>query len=189
MKNTWLIWILIVGIFVGVLFIFNFQGNKSAVPLSEIFKDEKSQPANVEYEFVSKNEEDAKNAAAQKMNATAAATTAVTPPAAAKSQPAPASATAKTATTAPVKTQIASDAKKNPFTIQISSFQDKNKADKILGELTKKGYSPYIVSMNLSDKTFYRVYVGKYDSKAQAEESLAKIKQDYKDSFIIVLKK
>ena len=55
MKNSWLVWIFLVGVVVTVFIAFNYQGSKKAVPLSEIFPEDET-PMDVEYEFVGKEE-------------------------------------------------------------------------------------------------------------------------------------
>ena len=197
MKNSWIMWVLIVGVFIGVLVILNYQGTKSTMPLSEVFKEDKSRPNDIEYEFITNNAQtnqvtqpataSATNAAPSKISPSVSSTIPLARiPSTASVTPKTASATEALAVIPQVTSQ---DMKKVPFTIHVSSFQDKTKADKITGELTKKGYNPSIVSMNLGDKgTWYRIYVGKYDTKAQAEEVLVKIKEEYKSSFIIAPK-
>ena len=191
MKNTWLVWVVIVGIFIGVLFMLNYQGGKHTVPLSEIFKDEKAASTDVEYEFVSNTEE------AKTQEAKTQEPAQMLAPVETKTTPAKVT---TAATTTAAKTQVAmiepanssapeithAEMKKVPFTIQISSFKDKAKAEKIVVDLANKGYNPYIVSMSLGEKgIWYRVYVGKFDTKMDAETTLAKVKPEYKDSFII----
>ena len=53
MKNSWLTWILILGIIAVVLISFNHQSGQEAISLSEIFPEDQSQD-NVEYEIVDK---------------------------------------------------------------------------------------------------------------------------------------
>ena len=186
MKNSWMMWVLIVGIFIGVLVILNYQGAKSTMPLSEVFKDDKSRPNDIEYEFITNNAQNNQTAP----STTASDTTKTKPATTASLAPAASSTSAPSglalAPVAAPTSATSKDMKKVPFTIQVSSFRDRTKADKIIDTLTQKGYNPYVVSMDLGDKgTWYRIYVGKYDTKAQAEEVLVKIKEEYKSSFII----
>lgn len=51
MKNGWLFWVFIVGVVVTVFISFNYEGSKTAVPLSEIFPEDQ-ELAQVEYEFI-----------------------------------------------------------------------------------------------------------------------------------------
>ena len=52
MKNSWLVWILIVGVVVTVFFAFNQQND---VPFNDIFPEDESGPVDIEYEFISKD--------------------------------------------------------------------------------------------------------------------------------------
>ena len=75
---------------------------------------------------------------------------------------------------------------KKMFAIQIQSFQDQTKAHKSLMELTKAGYTPYIVRRDLKEKgIWYRVFIGDFQSKQEANTKLAELKQKYKDSFVV----
>ena len=184
MKNTWLIWVLIVGVVVAVLIVFNHRSAKDNVPLSELFPEEKA-AQNVEYEFVPNGQASvpAAPASAPQKQAVLAPTQPAVTPAPATSN---AAATTQSASVETTGTQM----KKVPFTIQVGSFKDKPKAEKIVTDLNKKQFSGYMVANNLGEKgTWYRVYIGKFDTKAQAEETLAKVKTDYKESFIIAPRK
>lgn len=75
---------------------------------------------------------------------------------------------------------------KKPLTIQVHSFQDQAKAQKALEDLRKQGFSGYIIKRDLKEKgIWYRVCVGEFETKQQAEEALTKLKEKYKDSFVI----
>jgi cell division septation protein DedD len=178
MKNSWLIWLFIVGVVITVLVAFNYQGSKSTIPLSEIFPEEKTLPTDVEFEFVD---------TAMEQQPSAAATT----PQAQPQQSTPAqqvAATQQPAATTATQTTTAKevDPKQVPFTIQIASFKTKDAAQTSLSKILEKGYDGFIVSKNLGDKgIWHRVYLGIFQTKPQAEETLTKVKQDYPGSFII----
>lgn len=71
------------------------------------------------------------------------------------------------------------------FTIQVASFQDKARAEIVASSLKQKGYQPAISSKELADKgTWYRVFVGDFDTKEEAKSLLDKLKENHKDSFI-----
>ena len=73
-----------------------------------------------------------------------------------------------------------------PLTIQVHSFQDQAKAQKALDDLRKQGFSAEIIKRDLKEKgIWYRVCVGEFETKKQAEAQLAKLKEKYKDSFVI----
>jgi cell division protein FtsN len=72
-----------------------------------------------------------------------------------------------------------------PFTIQVASFQDRTKAEIVVKELGKAGFSPIVSATDLGEKgVWYRVCVGDFDSEDEADEFLKTLKKDYKDSFI-----
>ncbi|HLF17654.1 MAG TPA: SPOR domain-containing protein [Candidatus Omnitrophota bacterium] len=178
MKNSWLIWLFIVAVVITVLVAFNYQGNKAAIPLSEIFPEEKTMPTDVEYEFV--------DSVTQRQPA------ATTTTQQAQAQQ-PAQAIQQAAATAPAQTTPTAakevDLKQVPFTIQIASFKTKDAAQTNLNKILEKGYDGFIVSKNLGEKgTWHRIYVGIFQTKPQAEEILTKVKQDYPSSFIITPK-
>ena len=52
MHKTWFTWALVTTTVVAVFVAFNYHGGKDAVPLSEIFPDEETFFAGIEYEFV-----------------------------------------------------------------------------------------------------------------------------------------
>ena len=77
-------------------------------------------------------------------------------------------------------------ASKQVFSIQIGSFQDKSKAKSLKEKLDKNGYKAEVVSRDLGGKgLWYRVWVGKFTTKAQAGKTLDLIAKDYSKSFII----
>jgi len=71
------------------------------------------------------------------------------------------------------------------FTIQVASFQDKARAEIVASSLKQKGYQPAISPKGLPEKgTWYRVFVGDFDTEEEAKTLLDKLKEDHKDSFI-----
>jgi len=71
------------------------------------------------------------------------------------------------------------------FTIQVASFQDKARAEIVANGLQQKGHQPVISSKELLGKgTWYRVFVGDFDTEEEAKSLLDKLKEDHKDSFI-----
>jgi cell division septation protein DedD len=185
MKNSMLIWIFIVGIVVAVLFAFNYQGNRNAIPLSEIFPEEKTLPTEVEYEFVDQETPATQTPAAQ--TAPEKAPAAASQPASIVSQVVD---TAKVSVPASVQETLAqTDPAKIPFTIQIASFKTKEAAQDSLKKVIAKGYKGYIVSKNLGDKgTWHRVYIGAFENLSAAKDELTKVQKDYPGSFVIVPK-
>ncbi len=73
------------------------------------------------------------------------------------------------------------------LTIQVHSFQDQTKAQKALDDLRKLGFSAEIIKRDLKEKgIWYRVCVGEFKTKKQAQEELARFKEKYKNSFVTV---
>ncbi len=98
--------------------------------------------------------------------------------------------TTPTPTTKPA-TQTTSPSKTTgSYTIQVSAHTDLEKAQAVEAQLRKAGFSPYIVESVLNDVTYYRVRVGSYGSKADAEAALSRLKQQSlaKDAYILSLK-
>ena len=198
MKNSILTWVIIAGIVIIILIGYNYQSNKNAVPLSEIFPEEKTTPADIEYEFVDETakpvqaepttSEPAKIAQQQtapQQTTTAPAKTAET------TQPIKAQQPAATAITSKSTQEALKDIKSKeiPFTIQIASFKTKDAAQTSLNKVLEKGYQGFILSKNLGEKgTWHRVYVGIFKTKPEAEQVLTKLKQDYPSSFVITPK-
>ncbi len=75
---------------------------------------------------------------------------------------------------------------KKPFTIQVYSVQDKPSAQKAVDGLRKAGHPAYFFSKDLKDKgIWFRVCVGRFDTKEEADQYLLTFKNLHKDSFII----
>ena len=69
----------------------------------------------------------------------------------------------------------------------MASLKEETQAKKLVDELKKKDYPAYFTMRDLKEKgTWYRVFVGNFDTKTEAQETLAKLKDKYKGSFIVV---
>jgi len=166
MGKSWLTLVLVI-VIVTVFVVFNYQEGRDAVPLSEIFPDEKAVSHDVAYEFV--EEEPAAPAPATTV-------TAVVP------APAPTKAPEKAAIVASAPS-VASTAN---YTVQIASFKDKKRAEEALANIQIKVPSAYMAARDLGTKgTWYRIYAGQFDQRRQAEVTLNDIKKDFDSSFII----
>ena len=205
MKNQWTIWALAGCVIVAILFIVNYQGKKDTTSMGEIFPEEESKSPDIQYEFVGKDGETAqeKTAAVERSTETEAPAATRTEKSAAATQPA-AQNTQLAMTSKPITLIIpqvpapekntGTESQPNlapiPFTIQVSSFKDKTKAELELAGLKAAGHSAYISEVDLKEKgTWYRIYVGNFATKSQADEFLSKLKPTYKDSFVISPKK
>jgi cell division septation protein DedD len=180
MKNSWLVWLFIVGVVITVLVAFNYQGGRSAVPLSEIFPGEQAVPIDIAYEFM----DEKKPAATTQQPITQQSTTAKESPApVTMAQPAQKTSVTPT-TTIPATREIKIE--NAPFTIQVGSFKTRAAAETSLKRVLEKGYEGYVVSKDLGAQgTWHRIYVGTFQTRSQAEQGLTKIKADYPSSFII----
>lgn len=72
------------------------------------------------------------------------------------------------------------------FTIQVYSFQDKNRAQTALQSLKNSGYQAFLVVSDLGQKgTWYRIRVGGIANEAQAHQMLNDIRKAYNGGFIV----
>lgn len=193
MKNSWLVWLFVVGVIITVFVAFNYQDRQKTVSLNDIFPEEYSDPVDVEYEFVDETpiavkavEEGAVEAIAKQE----ARVSVIPTPQQVASEPVKSAPPAPpVAAKAPVA-KIDNAAPKSGFTIQVASFKEKGMADKMAEELRKKNFVSSVGQRNLGDKgIWYRVYVGQYESKAQAEANLGAVKAIQPNSFVISIPK
>jgi len=169
MKKQILIWIFVLVILVLVFFAFNYQGGEDSVPLSQIFGEE-TEPgeSTVTYIYVDdgspKKEENVEVEITLEMETSDS----IVDP----------------------KSVIVSESSRSvtevPFTIQIASYKDKVTAERALKDIKAKGIDPYLVSKDLKDKgVWYRVYVGKYETEAQAQNALEHVQEKFENAFIL----
>lgn len=72
------------------------------------------------------------------------------------------------------------------FTIQVYSFQDKNRAETARQGLKNNGYQAFIVISDLGEKgVWYRVRVGNIPDAASAHKMLDDIRKAYNSGFIL----
>ena len=71
------------------------------------------------------------------------------------------------------------------WTIQVSSLKSADAADKMVADLKKHGHPAYKVITNSDNGIFYRVRVGPYKNKQQADQKLSVLKQDDYDAILI----
>jgi cell division septation protein DedD len=72
------------------------------------------------------------------------------------------------------------------FTLQLSSFQSREEADRFAARLRDRGYAPYIVAAEVANKgTWYRVRMGSFPSKDAAARYLTDFKRETQlDAFV-----
>ncbi len=78
---------------------------------------------------------------------------------------------------------------KGDYTLQVSAHTNLEKARSIETEMRNQGHQAYIVESMVNGVRYFRVRVGKFDSKDEADSALAKIRKTSvgKDSYLIKL--
>ena len=71
------------------------------------------------------------------------------------------------------------------WTIQVSSLKSTEAADKMVSDLKKLGHPAYKVITNSDNGIFYRVRVGPYKDRKQADQKLSVLKQNDYDAILI----
>jgi len=72
------------------------------------------------------------------------------------------------------------------YTIQVASFTDKKGAETLSQKLKKKGYEAYVAAGEVPEKgTRYRVRIGHYPSRTDAQRAAERIQEEEKLSFLI----
>ena len=72
------------------------------------------------------------------------------------------------------------------FTIQVYSFQDKDRAETALQTLKNSGYQAFLITTDLGKKrVWYRVRVGGIPDEAAARKMLDEIRKNYNSGFIV----
>lgn len=181
-KNQWMIWTIVVAVIVVILIAFNYQGDKSdVVPLSEIFPEDNMQTSQgVEYEYVPADSPQAQQVPAETVPAPKSATQTL------KSKKA---ASAPAAVTAPAPVAAPSAPVQGNYAIQILSSTDKAATEKALEKARSRGLTnSYIVTKETSSGTRYRIYVGPFATKQDADAALPAAQGNYKDAYIISTK-
>jgi len=100
---------------------------------------------------------------------TPAATSAATSPATAAPAPKPAATETQRKPVAAPPAAAATSTAKGDWTVQLGSFGDEGNARRLADRASTIGYKANVASYKASGKTLYRVRVGAYASKAQAE--------------------
>ena len=75
------------------------------------------------------------------------------------------------------------------FTIQVYSFQGRNRAETALQALKNRGYQAFLIMNDLGEKgVWYRVRVGGIADEAVARKMLDEIRKNYNSGFILKTK-
>jgi cell division protein FtsN len=67
---------------------------------------------------------------------------------------------------------------KGKYTVQLASFDEKNKAEKLIGDLVQRGYQAYSHEAKVKGTTYYRVRCGKFPSRKAAEDYAWKLRRE-----------
>ncbi len=90
--------------------------------------------------------------------------------------------------TDPVKVSVPPRTSESPgaYTIQVSSFSEKKGAETLAQKLKRKGYDAYVTAGEIPQKgTRYRVRIGHYSNRAEAQKAADRIHKAEKLSFLI----
>ena len=71
------------------------------------------------------------------------------------------------------------------YTIQVASSKDIKAADEMLSLLKGKGYPAYLIKVQLSGNTWYRIQAGDFESKHETIETLNRLKKDQLGGYIV----
>lgn len=184
-KNQWFVGLIIVGIVIIILIVFNYQGkNPQDNSLSEIFPEEATKVPETEYEFVS-------DGSTKSQEATQAPQTAVKTGVSIPSR-APSPTVKQVPSNLPSQPVVVpqnTSAVSGAYSIQVLSSKDKTATEKTLEKIKTKGHAASMVTKDLGEKgIWYRINVGSFTTKKEAEDYLPSVKNDYKDSFIVYIK-
>jgi cell division septation protein DedD len=72
------------------------------------------------------------------------------------------------------------------WSVQISASPTKDLADNFVQQLKAKGYDAYVVEANVKDQTYYRVRVGRFDKREEAESMRLSVtrQEGYRDAYL-----
>ena len=82
-----------------------------------------------------------------------------------------------TSATVPAKDADAAPAGQG-FVVQVAAVRQKSEADSIRGRLTRKGYPAFVATAGAPGAPTYRVRVGKYPSRREADAVAAKLERE-----------
>jgi len=98
-------------------------------------------------------------------------------PEAANPTPAPPSAPRPTTPT-PAATPTSTEPAGVGFAIQVAALRERNEAESIVKRLSGKGYSAYVVAPSPGTPTMYRVRVGKFKERREADVVAARLQKE-----------
>jgi len=186
MKNQWPFWLFVVGIIVVVIISMSYQGRRNTVSLGDIFPED---DAALDYEYVSGPavQEAGNDLVPVEERAE------VRPPAERTREYADVSSQAAPSVAPVAQTPSPQPAvsKNGGYTIQILSSKDQAAAQQALKKANEQGLTgAYLYPADLGARgIWYRIYVGSFQTKAEADQALAAMdKSRYAGAFIQKLK-
>ena len=71
------------------------------------------------------------------------------------------------------------------YTVQVASVESSQRADNILRQLTNQGYAAYTVQSQVNGTSWYRLRIGYYDRRDQAQDLMTRLQADNYDPILI----
>jgi septal ring-binding cell division protein DamX len=71
------------------------------------------------------------------------------------------------------------------YTVQVSSWKSKGKANSQAQQLSSAGFDAYVMDMEVNGEQWHRVRVGRYGTKGEAREAIAKLEAQIPDGLWI----
>jgi cell division septation protein DedD len=71
----------------------------------------------------------------------------------------------------------AKDDPRRPWTVQVNAFPDENSAKTLVDRLRDKGYNAYLSESRVQGRVWYRVRVGRFESRDEAEKTQESLKR------------
>jgi len=100
--------------------------------------------------------------------------------------PRPTEKTEKKAEAAPTRPPAPATADTGSLQVQVNAMADKGRADQLVHDLRGLGYTAFISSARVADKTLYRVRVGGLGSAEAAKQAVTKLReQGYPNAFLV----
>jgi DedD protein len=93
-------------------------------------------------------------------------------------KPAPSRPAATTAASAPARETADAGASGPGFVVQVAAVRQRGEADAIRGRLARKGYPAFVATAGTPGAPTYRVRVGKYPSRREADTIAAKLERE-----------
>ena len=66
------------------------------------------------------------------------------------------------------------------FVIQVFSTKDEAQAKKVLSDLKGAGFKPFLSPVKVGTSTMYRVRIGPFQQRNQADQTAAKVKEKFR---------